>query len=195
MLTNRLMQMDFYSFFFCFFIYSFLGWIMECVVLSLEQRRIVKDRGFIRGPFCTIYGAGAMSAYYALQAISDNVLALFLCGMFMATILEYITAVAMTKIFGCFWWDYNEKPFNYKGILCLESSIAWGLLTVLLFKVIHPLVLAFVSRYFSRLTNVLVIVLTIAYCLDFLTSFYKAFKASRFNEDENISEDDFQVKI
>ena len=42
-----------------FFLYSFLGYLLECAVLSFENRRPVMDRGFGHGPFCVIYGVGA----------------------------------------------------------------------------------------------------------------------------------------
>ena len=43
-----------------FFMYSFLGYLLECTVLSIEYRRPVVDRGFGHGPFCVIYGFGAL---------------------------------------------------------------------------------------------------------------------------------------
>lgn len=50
--------------------------------------------------------------------------------MIMATLMELFTASVMIHLFGSFWWDYSEKPFNYKGIICLESSLGWGFLGI-----------------------------------------------------------------
>ena len=52
----------------------------------------------------------------------------------------------MNQLFGEIWWDYNDKPFNYKGILCLESSIAWGAYTVILFVFLQGFVEGIVNR-------------------------------------------------
>ena len=52
--------------------------------------------------------------------------------MTMATTMELITANVMIRLFGSFWWDYSHKPFNYRGITCLESSLAWTFRPVLL---------------------------------------------------------------
>lgn len=170
----------------CFFIYSFLGWVMECIVISIEERGIV-NRGFIKGPFCTIYGAGALSVYFILRPLQENIILLFLGGVILATVIEYLTALVMTRLFGYFWWDYNNKPFNYKGILCLESSAAWGFLTVFLFKFLHPTIEFIVSSYSKGFGKVFVSILLVIYALDFSTSFYHAnreFKSKREEENE-----------
>ena len=41
-----------------FIFYSFLGWVMETCYCSICERRLV-PRGFLYGPICPIYGAGA----------------------------------------------------------------------------------------------------------------------------------------
>lgn len=148
---------------------------MECVVLSIEQKRLVKDRGFIKCPFCTIYGVGAITAYIIFKPISDNLILLFVLGMVSATILEYLTAKVMLKLFGEIWWDYNNKKFNYKGILCLESSIAWGIIAVALFNFIHPFVEKIMGLYPISIGRTLITVLSIIYCLDFVSSFIRAY--------------------
>ena len=42
-----------------FYIYSFLGWLMEAVGISIREKRFV-DRGFLIGPYCPIYGTGVV---------------------------------------------------------------------------------------------------------------------------------------
>ena len=174
MYIYKLIGIDPYFILNCFFVYSFLGWIFECIVMSIEEKGLV-NRGFIKGPLCTIYGAGALSVYYLLQPISHSPLALFLCGMILATLLEIVTAKIMTHLFGDFWWDYNSKPFNYKGVICLESSICWGFMTVAMFMFINPAVESLVKVYYESIGKPLVAVIAVAYCIDFSTSFYKAY--------------------
>ena len=96
-----------------FIFYSFIGWLVESIYMSICERKIV-NRGFMRGPFCPIYGVGALSVYFALKPFSENYVLLYFCGSFMATTLEYFTGKLMYKIFGSIWWDYNNKPFNSK---------------------------------------------------------------------------------
>ena len=105
-----------------FFLYSFLGWVMECIVIRREKGRW-ENRGFAHLPFCIIYGFGAMLGFALLRPFSGNYVLLYLVGAVLATLFEYLTARLMLRLFGTFWWDYTNKPFNYKGILCLESPL------------------------------------------------------------------------
>ena len=95
-------------------------------MLSVENRRPVVDRGFGHGPFCIIYGFGALGANLLLAPVAGRPMELYTASMVMATTMELFTANVMIRLFGAFWWDYSRKPFNYRGIICLESSLAWG---------------------------------------------------------------------
>ena len=55
-----------------FFMYSFLGYLLECIVLTIEYKKPVVDRGFGHGPFCIIYGFGAVGACLLLSPLSDH---------------------------------------------------------------------------------------------------------------------------
>lgn len=45
-----------------FVAYSVGGWAMESTYCSIGERRLV-NRGFLNGPYCPIYGAGALRAH------------------------------------------------------------------------------------------------------------------------------------
>ena len=62
--------------FFWFMLYGFAGWLYESLLCSLEQKRFV-NRGFLNGPYCPIYGAGAMLSIIIFEKV-DNPFALFL---------------------------------------------------------------------------------------------------------------------
>ena len=132
-----------------FLLYSFFGWVSESVYMSICNRKLT-NRGFMLGPFCPIYGVGALCIYFILQPFSKNILALYIAGAILASVFELIVAKIMQLVFGDVWWDYNDKPFNYKGVLCLESSIAWGLYTVVMFKFLHDIINNIISRYSYR---------------------------------------------
>ena len=76
------------------------------------------------GPFCPIYGVGAVVGYLVLHPFANNLVALYFVGAVLATVFEYLVAKLMLRLFGEVWWDYHDKPCNYKGIVCLESTIA-----------------------------------------------------------------------
>ena len=157
-----------------FFIYSFLGWVWETFYVSTKHGEFV-NRGFVSGPFCTIYGFGAISVYLILKPIENHVLLLFLGGIVVATVLEYITAVLMESIFHTSWWDYSDQKFNFQGRICLGCSLGWGLFTVGLFRVLHPVVSDFVELYSRKTGEIAVCVVTVVYIVDFAFSAAAAF--------------------
>lgn len=155
-----------------FLTYSMMGWLVESIYMSLCNKKLT-NRGFARGPFCPIYGVGALTVYFILRPYSDNNILLFVLGSLCATMLEFLTAILMKKVFGEIWWDYNQKPFNYKGIVCLESSIAWGFYTVFLFMFLQNLVAGIVSSIPVRVGRVLGSIILVIFILDFTSSLYR----------------------
>jgi len=173
MWSRELLGTDVYHIVHWFFVYSILGWLIESIYTSICNKKIT-NRGFIRGPICPIYGVGALAVYFILRPFSGNYVLLYFYGALLATTLEYFTALLMIRIFGEVWWDYNDKPFNYKGILCLESTIAWGFYTVFMFGFLHRFVVFIVNSY-SVEAGIRIGTIVIAYfVLDFSFSLVEA---------------------
>lgn len=155
-----------------FLAYSILGWIVESVYMSVCNKEIT-NRGFARGPMCPIYGFGALTVFFLLRPYSENSIQLFFMGMFLATTLEFVTARVMQRIFGEIWWDYNEKPFNYQGIICLESSVAWGFYTVGLFLFLHNIIVNMVDQVPVLAGKIAGSIILGSYMIDFLIVMYR----------------------
>ena len=166
---------DFYHLMNWLIIYSFFGWVWETCYVSVKSGKFV-NRGFINGPLCTIYGFGAVSVYVILRPFSDNLLYLYLGGVVVATALEYVTAVLMESIFHTSWWDYSDNKFNFQGRICLGASLGWGAFTVILFKVLHPLVQSIVILYPVYVGEIGICVIGVGYVVDFAFSAAAAFR-------------------
>lgn len=121
-----------------FVLYSIIGWIWEVIICSLPQKKFI-NRGFLNGPYCPIYGAGSILIIIFLNRIDSAVL-LFLIGALLTCILEYITSWLMEKLFHARWWDYSKNFLNINGRVCFKGAIAFGALSVLLMKIIHPFI-------------------------------------------------------
>ena len=171
-----------------FLTYSMMGWLVESIYMSFCNHKIT-NRGFAKGPFCPIYGFGALTVFFVLRPYSDNSILLFFLGSFLATTLEFLTALVMKRIFGEIWWDYHEKPFNYRGIICLESSIAWGFYTLFLFMFLQNIVAAFVAMIPVRAGRVIGNLILIGYIMDFSASIYRQKKE---NLQESMDEEQIQ---
>ena len=120
-----------------FYLYCFLGWCFESTVVSVQQRHFV-NRGFLRGPMLPIYGFGATILLHVSLPLYDKPVALFLASMVAATVFEYIVGVIMEKLFKVKYWDYSTHRFQFQGRICLQSSLCWGFLGLILARVIHP---------------------------------------------------------
>ena len=166
---------DFYHLMNWLIIYSFFGWVWETCYVSVKSGKFV-NRGFINVPLCTIYGFGAVSVYVILRPFSDNLLYLYLGGVVVATALEYVTAVLMESIFHTSWWDYSDNKFNFQGRICLGASLGWGAFTVILFKVLHPLVESIVILYPVYVGEIGICVIGVGYVVDFAFSAAAAFR-------------------
>ncbi len=121
-----------------FIIYSFFGWILESVYKTVYQKKFVNS-GFLAGPFCPIYGYGALIMYLVLDRFQDNYILLFIFNFVILSVLEYFAGVLLELIFKTKYWDYSEKKFNIKGRVCLINSIYWGILGIIFIKIIHPI--------------------------------------------------------
>lgn len=128
-----------------FLSYSFLGWVMESCFVSFQQKHWV-NRGFLTGPFCPIYGVGMCTIILALTPVAGNYAALFFGGMVLASLIEYITSAIMEKLFNTRWWDYSTHKFNINGRICLDTSLAWGFLSIFVIKVLHPPIQGMVDK-------------------------------------------------
>ncbi len=118
-------------------IYSFIGWTMESVYVSVKLKKPV-NRGFLNGPACPIYGVGALILITFLAPVSHNLPLLFVLGLVLTSLLEYAVGFAMEKLFHAKWWDYSDQKFNINGRVSLKNSIYWGLLSALLMTQVHP---------------------------------------------------------
>ena len=133
-MENEIIKIIFY-----FFLYSLLGWAMESTYLSIGQRKLV-NTGFMHGPFCPIYGFGAVVLYVLLIKLKGNPIAIFCVGFFVLSVWEYFVGFLLEKIFKTKYWDYSNNKFNINGRVCLLNSIYWGLLSIFFIEIWNPLV-------------------------------------------------------
>lgn len=169
----QILGIDLYHVLFWLFLYSFLGWVWESSYVSVKEKHFV-NRGFVTGPVCTIYGVGAVGVYLCLRPLEGHGCWLFLCGIVLATLLEYVTAWVMETVFHTSWWDYSDKPFNLKGRICAESSVMWGFLTLLMFDFLQPFVEWVVGLFSEATGHMIVTVCLIVYSVDFGISVFAA---------------------
>jgi len=127
-----------------FFLYSVAGWLYESILCSAIEKQWI-NRGFLSGPYCPIYGFGALINILVLDE-SKNVLVLFYLGAVTACTLEYFTSWLMEKTFNARWWDYSGHRFNLNGRISMAGAVVFGVFSVILIRIIHPEVLVVTEK-------------------------------------------------
>ena len=116
--------------YFYFIVYSVAGWLCEDVYVGIGKKKLV-NRGFLYGPYCPIYGFGALIVLYPLMMLGDHPVLVFFGGMVLTSVLEYFTSWIMEKLFHERWWDYSTYRFNINGRVCLLNSVLFGLMSLI----------------------------------------------------------------
>lgn len=158
---------------FFFYFYCFFGWIFESTFVSVKSRKFV-NRGFMRGPFLPIYGSGAVMMLVVSMPFQDNIFLTYIAGCIGATALELATGIIMEALFKVRYWDYSNQKFNYKGHICLSSTIAWGFLTILMTEFLHRGVERIVLAIPYSVVTAVTMAVTVYIIIDFTLSFKAA---------------------
>ena len=122
-----------------FVIYSFLGWVLESIFRSICEKKII-NTGFLYGPFCPIYGIGAIIMILGLTHFKGQYINVFAISFVVLTVWEYIVGWLLEKIFKTQYWDYSKHKFNIQGRVCLTNSFFWGILGMVFINFIHPFI-------------------------------------------------------
>lgn len=170
------MEYNYYNLFLLFFIYSFLGYIVESISVSLMEKKVVWNRGFLVGPYIPIFGIGAMTMILTLQKYKDDIVALFIMSMVVCLTIEYLCSLVAEKIFKLRWWNYSDKLFNINGRICLQNGILFGIGGVLIVKYVNTWIENLILLLPNSLMVTLSIILTVIFVSDTILSLHTVIK-------------------
>lgn len=128
-----------------FIIYSFVGYIVETLFALINYNVLESRKSFLYGPFCGIYGLGAVVLILMLRYFNKNNYTLFGGGCLVGSVVEYIISFLGEILFDARWWDYSKRFFNINGRICLLYALFWGVLALILMKIINPKVDKFID--------------------------------------------------
>lgn len=134
-----------------FVVYSVAGFIIETIFGLLTKGVLESRKSFLYGPFCSIYGLGAVLMILPLQKYKKNNYTLFFAGFFIGSIIEYMVSLIGELIFHIKWWDYSDQMFNINGRICVLFSLFWGLLAIYLMSDINPRIDKFIDFVKSKI--------------------------------------------
>ncbi|MDR1953639.1 MAG: DUF975 family protein [Clostridiales Family XIII bacterium] len=121
-----------------FFLFSFIGWIWECMLVFIESGVFV-NRGTLYGPWIPIYGLGGVLILLLLNRLNKKPVVCFFVAMAICGVVEYLGATLLWNLRHIKYWDYSGYFFNIQGRVCLEGLLTFGLLGMMGLYLIAPL--------------------------------------------------------
>ncbi|WP_075980002.1 putative ABC transporter permease [Bacillus massilinigeriensis] len=176
-MNQMIFDMSIYQLLSYFMVYSVAGWMMETVRVSYMEKRFV-NRGFFHGIYCPIYGFGMCGIIIVLSPLRSHLVLIFIVGIIFATGLEYITSWVMETIFHARWWDYRDRKYNLNGRVCLSISLAWGFLSIIMIRWVHPIVEKLVNEISFQIGSTILMIFYSVLMIDCIFSLIAAFHLS-----------------
>ena len=153
-----------------FIVYSILGYVIETLYGLLTKGVVESRQSMLYGPFCCIYGLGAICLLCIPKSAKKNNWTLFIAGFIIGSVVEYVVSWVGEVIFNIKWWDYSNFPLNINGRVCVYFSIFWGILTICLNKVINPTVDKVLGKIPIKVLHVLTVIIMVFMAFDFIIS-------------------------
>jgi uncharacterized membrane protein len=153
-----------------FVIYSVIGFVIETLFGLVTKGVIESRKSFLYGPFCAIYGIGAVVMIVGLQKFKKNNYTLFWGGFLIGSFVEYIISWIGEIVFHVKWWDYSNIPFNLNGRICVWFSLFWGILAIYLMTHIHPKIDRFLDKFSPKIVTIITITFVVVMFLDWCIS-------------------------
>ncbi len=157
-------------YFLLFFLYSFFGWMLEVSCKLISDKKFI-NRGFLVGPYCPIYGCGAIGITLLLKRYYNDPFTLFVMTMVFCSILEYGTSYFLEKFFHTRWWDYSQRRFSINGRICLETMIPFGVLGLIIMYLCNPFFYGWIQKLPDILLYIISFLLIFGMIIDICVSF------------------------
>ena len=130
-----------------FLAYSMLGWAYEVFLEVVVYRWGFSDRGVLLGPYCPVYGFGALAFLLCLRKLTRSsrplwtrLILAFLGCMAVATALELATSYLLEWLTGGWpWQTYVNYAIHFQGRIALSPSVRFGLGGVVFLFLVQPL--------------------------------------------------------
>lgn len=171
--NNKAKYKKFQSYLLYFFIFAFMGWLMETIYAIFTLGHFIK-RGFLYGPICPIYGYGALMLILFLGKYRNNNFKLFVYAGIIFSVFEYLVSYCLDALFAMYWWDYTNDFFNLNGRISIFYSVAWGIIAIIFINHVYPFIQKKVNAILSKIPykvqTVLINSLFIVFIIDTIAS-------------------------
>ena len=139
--------LNFYKFFWIFFIGCFLGVVVETIFGLITTQKLESRAGLVYGPFNPVYGFGAVLMTVCLYKLREKRdLWIFLSCMVIGAAFEYLCSYLQELVLGTVCWKYDDQMFSIQGRTSLLYAFFWGVLGVFWIKMLFPLLSRWIEK-------------------------------------------------
>lgn len=181
------------SYFLYFMLYSFTGWLYEVFLEVVVYRWGYSDRGVLVGPYCPVYGTGALLFIFLFYKFIKNknksqslfyrflkMLLIFTGCMISATIVEYAASYICELLTGSWpWQTYFNYKWNFQGRIALSPSIRFGLGGLIFLYIFQPFFERANQRISNKARHIIFILTASVVAADLIYSLLKLIEAAK----------------
>ncbi|MGI6010267.1 MAG: putative ABC transporter permease [Ruminococcus sp.] len=164
------------EYFFYFMLYSIIGWIYEVFLEVAVYRWGFSNRGVLFGPYCIIYGTGALILIFALGRLQKKRIyvgkilvtpvLVFVGIVIITTVVELIGSYIMEFATGGWLWDYRRFSFNFQGRIALNPSIRFGIGGMIFLYLLQPLFVRLTRKMPDKVFDAVTGIMAVLFVLD-----------------------------
>ena len=134
--------------FWLFMLGSVMGFVLEGVWCVLLKGHWEHHAATVWGPFCIIYGIGAVAVYFlSLLLKGKGVILQFAAFTMTGAAVEYFGSLFQEVCFGSVSWDYSGHALNIGGRVSFKMALLWGGLGIVFVRALFP----FIGRLLIRM--------------------------------------------
>lgn len=168
--------------FLCFMMYAVLGWCYEVILETFIYRWGFSNRGVLFGPYCPVYGVGALSFLGSMGWLMKkkdkkwlNIIKpvlIFIGCMAVATVIELIASYILEAATGAWpWQTYERYKYNFQARIALSTSLRFGLGGTIFMYLVQPFFNWILSKPGRRALNMIAAVVLIIVAADCIFTF------------------------
>ena len=171
------------KYFLFFIMYAILGWCYEVILETFIYRWGFTNRGVLFGPYCPVYGVGALAfiACFGLLMRKKDVkwlniikpVIIFIGCMLVATLIELTASYILEAFTGAWpWQTYADYKYNFQARIALSPSVRFGLGGTLFLYIVQPFYNWLLSKPNKKTINIIASIVAIIFLADCVYTFF-----------------------
>jgi len=166
-------KISIYEMILVFAIASIIGYFIETGYVFFSVGKLVK-RGMLIGPYCPIYGFGALilySCFYNIKSNTTNLPIIFIISSLILGSFELICGLIFKYTLNIEMWNYSNIWGHIGKFASIPTSAGWALMSLFYVYVLKKMG----DFIISKIPRILSIILSIIFFIDCICSIMKVF--------------------